>query len=140
MFENLITNKINPYTGNPLSKEYLIRLSEQQNSLKRLGVISRVSPNYVYSIFNIEEENNRIITSFISAAALNGVSENKLRSLTLEEQESALNYPFVQPLELKELSANHSYITFARAGYTILKKYNYLAPEFFAKISMYNTC
>ncbi len=141
MFESLLKNKKNPYTEQPLSSEYIKMLKSQRNSLKRLGfevgynnIIDGSSPktfsdglnklNTPDEINNIET--NRIRDAFLHTASINGINSEQINNISRDTIFTVFESVGIYESQIKDLSLDHTRITFFRISVQLLK----LKPEY----------
>lgn len=122
MFLDLLESRVNPYTTNPLPQGFLDKLNLHVKKLSQLGLdrLGRDLITFSASLKKLteadkvtNEETDRIIDAFMRIAQMYGLNSDSLQDLDRSRMEQVLRLMGIN-ISLKQLTINHSFITFVR--------------------------
>jgi hypothetical protein len=133
LFDSIRESNANPYTGLDFSKSEMAILSQQRNTIKRLGLITSDQNNDVEDL-SIDKNNSvidnnteEIMKAFSLLATLHGVDPTHIELVSIKYLERILsalseNFPTI-PRDLGHLDRKHAIITFNRMCLTVIRSY-----------------
>lgn len=134
LFDSIRESNTNPYTGLKFSKPEMSILSQQRNTIKRLGLITSDQNDDVENLsIDKNSRNNSVIDnnteaimkSFSMLATLHGVDPTHIEKVSIKYLERILsalsdNFPTI-PQDLGHLDRKHAIITFNRMCLTVIR-------------------
>ena len=132
MFEDLVHDKINPYTSDRLPDEFLLELKSQLDLLRAAGINPSNPLKFSESINNLKkndevtnEESDMIKNTIYSLAEVNRINRNIINNLSVEKMNQILSSIQMNQYILTDpyLTSNeHRIIIFCRAAYSLIKE------------------
>lgn len=136
LFDSIRESNINPYTGLNFGKSEMVILSQQRNTIKRLGLITSDQNDDVEdlsidkNIRNnsvIDNNTDEIMKAFSLLATLHDVDPTHIKLVSIKYLERILsalseNFPTI-PQDLGHLDRKHAITTFSRMCLTVIRSY-----------------